>query len=314
MTCQGCNEPIHLLDDPTEGRRPISFGGDGMISTVCRRCLTHALYPASTMVSIQAVSALEATHPKRVKVSSSSRKPISLTYPKAQAIFGVGYVEDRPLAAAIIARIITSWPDVEVQCTRLLGVLMGTNVIAAAAVFGSLRSSRAQIEALSAAAKAVLSKTDFELFSAHMLRRASLEKERNDLAHGCFGVSPAIPDTIIWASQTDYLTFTASVKHDPEAGERFRKAQAVYELGTLERIAQEIEEFHLQLGSFTGYLRALEDGARGTEFRAKRYTELCSQSHIRQALDRVRIEKNGKKSRVPKQPSPKRGKKEDLNK
>src|SRR5690606_13454720 len=161
---------------------------------------------------------------------------------------GVGYIEDRPAAAAIVGRVITSWADLEVQSARLLAELMGTNVPAAAAVFASLRSSRAQFDALNAAATAVLDKPDYELFAAHMMRRSGLEKERNDLAHGCFGVSVAIPDHIVWVAQADYVSFTA----DPSDPEGFRKMQFVYELGTLERIAQEISEFYHQLGSFTG--------------------------------------------------------------
>jgi hypothetical protein len=213
------------------------------------------------------------------------------TYPKAKTIFGVGYIEDRPAAAAIVARIVTSWADVEVQCARLLAELMGTNIPAAAAVFGSLRSSRAQHDALSAAASAVLDERDFELFSAHMSRRASLEKERNDLAHGCFGVSVAIPNDIVWLSQSDYLMFTATSRLGPPDLDTFLKKQFVYELGTLERIAQEIAEFYDQLGFFSGYLWARGNGLNGSTFRAERYPQLCSQPHIRQALDRIRTEK-----------------------
>src|SRR5262249_5914149 len=149
---------------------------------------------------------------------------------------------------------------------------------AAAAVFGSLRSSRAQYDALNAAAETVLDERDFELFSAHMVRRGSLEKERNDLAHGCFGVTVTIPDHVVWVSQTDYLAFSAAVRTEPGALEKFRKKQFVYELGTLERIAQEIEEFYNQVSSFTGYLVA-RHSLEGQAFRLQRYPQLCSQPH-----------------------------------
>lgn len=190
-------------------------------------------------------------------------------------------------------RIITSWADIEVQCARLLAELMGTDIPAAAAVFGSLRSSRAQHDALTAAAEAVLNEDDLELFNAHMARRSSLEKERNDLAHGCFGVSVAIADHIVWVAQGDFLAFSAG-GGDPES---FRKKQFVYELGTLERIAQEITEFYDQLGFFKGYLWARQDGANGAMFRAQRYPQLCSQPHIRQALDRIRAAKRAEEVR-----------------
>ncbi|WP_147306420.1 hypothetical protein [Methylovirgula sp. 4M-Z18] len=243
------------------------------------------------MKSVQASENVDGGRPPRVPISNSSRKPLLKSHSKAHATFGVGYVEDRPRAAAIIARIITAWADIEIQCARLLAELMGTNIPAAAAVFASLKSSRAQSDALDAAAKTVLEDRDYELFAAHMARRASLEKERNDLAHGCFGVSVAIPNDIIWVSQVDFIAFTAAVDHDPLAMSTFRQKQFVYELGTLERIAQEIEEFYNQLGSFRGYLFARRDQFGGAQFRAQRYHQLCSQPHIQQALDRIRTAK-----------------------
>ena len=187
---------------------------------------------------------MEGWRPPRVKVSNSPRKPLLRTFAKAKVTFGVGFIEDRPLAAAIVARIITSWEDVEVQCAGLLAELMGTNIPVSAAVFGSLRSSRTQHDVLEAAAKTVLDEKDYELFSAHMARRSCLEKERNDLAHGCFGVSVEIPESIVWVSQADYLDFIASHQHDPKAYDNFKAKQFIYELGTLERVAQEIQEFH----------------------------------------------------------------------
>jgi hypothetical protein len=167
---------------------------------------------------------------------------------------GAGLIEDRPQAAAIIGRIITSWADIEVQCARLLAVLMGTNVPAAAAVFGALRSSRTQADALEAAAAAVLDERDKLLFAAHMLRKAPLEKERNDLAHGCFGVAVSLPDAVIWTSQTDRIASSTAHEYgtDPETVERSRKKMYIYEVGSLERIAQEIIQFHEQLGAWTG--------------------------------------------------------------
>lgn len=270
------------------------LSGDGQFSIPCLRCAHDDLYSKDDIGPFQATENLDGGRPKRIAISSASRKPLWKAYPNAKATFGVGYIEDRPTAAAIVGRVVTAWADIEVQCARLLAQLMGTNIPAAAAVFGSLRSSRAQHDALTAAAEAVLNGADFDLFAAHMARRASLEKERNDLAHGCYGVSVAIPEHIVWVAQADYLAFSAT-RGDFDS---FRRKQFVYELGTLERIAQEIEEFYHQLGFFTGYLSALEDGPNGAIFRAQRYPQLCSQPHIRQALDRARTAKREQKARA----------------
>jgi hypothetical protein len=286
--CKGCNALIHSLDDSSNGQSPCKFGG-GQFNVPCLACGHDDLYQVSDILHVQAERDGPGGRPSRIAPSKSSRKPLVKAYPHAKATFGVGYIEDRPAAAAIVARIITSWADIEVQCGRLLAELMGTNVPAAAAVFGSLRSSRAQHDALEAAAKVVLDERDYELFAAHMARRNSLEKERNDLAHGCYGVSVSIQEHIIWVSQVDYIIFMAESARGNNKIDNFRKKQFVYELGILERIAQEIEEFYHQIGFFTGYLWARHGGPQGASFRATRYPQLCNQPHISQALDQIRL-------------------------
>lgn len=289
--CKGCSKHVYLLDDRSKGIRPVQMTGDGLFSSPCLRCAHENVFGVPDISVVQADEDLPGARPERIQISKSGRKPLLRSYPNAGVTMGVGYVEDRPKAAAIIGRIITAWADIEVQCARLLAELMGTNIPAAGAVFGSLRSSRAQHDALEAAAKVVLNNQDYELFSAHMARRASLEKERNDIAHGCYGVAVSIPEHVIWVAQSDYLAFTNTAKSNSEVDPDFRSKIFVYEVGTLERISQEIEEFYLQLGFFSGYLHSRDLGPNGAAFRAERYPQLCSQPHIRQALDRIRTAK-----------------------
>lgn len=287
LNCKGCGEIIYVLDDRPKGEKPIQLAGDGQLSVPCGRCGHDDIYSIHELYTLQSAESLPATYPERVSILKSSRKPIKKSYPNAKVTMGVGFIEDRPKAAALVGRIITSWADIEVQSARLLAELMGTNIPQAAAVFGSLRNSRAQADALTAAAEVVLDEKDLLLFQAHVARKASLEKERNDLAHGCFGVSVNIPDHIVWVAQSDYLAFTAAHKAGKQAQDLSSK-QFVYELGTLERIAQEITEFYHQLGFFIGYLVARHDGQDGAAFRAKQYSELCNQPHIKQALEGIR--------------------------
>lgn len=296
VNCRGCGRPIYMLDDTSNGTKSVSFAGDGELLVSCLRCAHDDRYAVSDIKVLKSKEDMNGARPARIRISKSSRKPLLKSYSKANAIFGVGYIEDRPAATAIVGRIITSWADIEVGCARLLAELMGTNIPAAAAVFSSLRSSRAQHDALTAVAEAVLDERDLELFSAFMMRRASLEKERNDLAHGCFAISVAIPDHIIWVSQADFIAFNAKPNPVQSDIDEFRKKQFVYELGTLERISQEISGFFNQLGEFTAYLRARREGASRASFRAERYLQLCSQSHIRQALDRIRTAKKAEQA------------------
>lgn len=291
LKCKGCHELIYILDDISKGAKPVQMVGDGELSVPCKRCMHDDLYSVDDLLNIQSTESLPSTYPTRENISNSQRKPLKKTYPNAKVTMGVGYIEDRPKAAALVGRIITSWADIEVQTTRLLAELMGANIPQVAAVFGTLRNSRAQSDALNAAAEVVLNEKDLLLYQAHIARKASLEKERNDLAHGCFGVSVSIPDHIVWVSQADFLAFNAAHKANQKTFD-LKEKQFVYEVGTLERIAQEIVEFYNQLGFYTGYLVARHDGPAGAAFRARRYGELCNQPHIKQALAIIK----GKKS------------------
>lgn len=294
LICHGCKKPIYVLDDTSKGSYPFQFDGIAQLSIPCTRCMHDDFYTSNDLFSIQAAESIPAVYPERANPLKSSRKPISKAYPNAKVTMGVGYIEDRPKAAALVGRIITLWSDIEVQSARLLAELMGTNIPAAAAVFGSLRSSRAQHDALCAAAETILDEKDLLLFNAHIARKASLEKERNDLAHGCFGISVNIPEHIVWVAQSDYLAFTAAHKANGKVID-LKQKQFVYELGTLERIAQEITEFYNQLGFFIGYLVARHDGQNGKTFRVKRYTELCNQPHIQQVINNIRNTKKSSK-------------------
>lgn len=287
LKCKKCGGLIHVLDDQSSGQKKVSISGDGLISTPCNRCGHEDSYPATDLHTVKAADSIPATYPPRESISGSGRKPIIRSYPNAKVTMGVGFIEDRPRAAALVGRIITSWADVEIQLTGLLAELMGANIPQVAAVFGSMRNGRAQSDALTAAAEVVLNENDMLLFQAHILRKSSLEKERNDLAHGCFGVSVAIPEHIVWVSQSDFIAFTAAHKAQHNTFD-LRERQFVYELGTLERIAQEIVEFYNQLGSFTGYLNARHGGVAGEAFRSYRYHELCNQPHIKEALATTR--------------------------
>ena len=182
--CKGCSNPIYPLVDNSKGTVTPPDFGDAIVRVPCPRCLHDNEYPFKDAKVQESKENVDGFMPPRVAVSKSSRKPLLQQFKSANPIMGVGLIEDRPIAAAIVGRIIKAWADIEVQCAQLLAKLMGTNVPAAAAVFGALRSSRTQAEAIGAAAQAVLDADDHLLFAAHMARKASLEKERNDLGSG----------------------------------------------------------------------------------------------------------------------------------
>lgn len=284
VTCHGCNNKIYALEDPAKGVNGVPLFGDADFSIPCSRCGHDDLYQSQEIEALRAAENLPSTYPSRAIISKSPRKPLNRSYPHAKVVMGVGYIEDRPKAAALVGKIVTSWADIEVQCARLLSVLMNTDIPESAAVFGSLRNSRAQSDALTAVAEISLNHKDLLLFNAYSKRKAALEKERNDLAHGCFGVSVSIPDHIIWVSQTDFLNFIAAPSSGKD-GLTLNDKLFVYELGTLERIASEISQFHSQLGSLIGYLRAVKEGK--SDFCKDRYVSLSNQPYIKQFISTI---------------------------
>jgi hypothetical protein len=286
VLCKNCKKEIVIFDDKLNGTRLVGEGVefDGDISATCTHCLNDVLYSPELVFGTQAVETQRSNYPEREPISKSSRKSINKAYPNAKVIMGVSYIEDRPRAAALLVKIVTSWADMDIQCARLLAELMGANISAAAAVFGSIRNSRGQHEALRTAAETVLSKKDLLLLNAYIKRKEALEKERNDLANGYFGVSISIPDHIVWVSKSNFLAFAAAHKANEKPFDLSSK-QFVYELGTLERIAEEISELYTQIGFYTGYLVARHSGQEGEAFRAIRYPQLCEKDHIQKALN-----------------------------
>ena len=153
-------------------------------------------------------------------------------------------------------------------------------------MFLSLRNARAKTNALDAAANLTLSKEDYELFLALMRYKDTTEKERNDLAHGVYGVSASVPKGIVWVSAVHYASFSANVRGlglTEEIESDFSSKRFVYEIGDLETIAREIENLERQISSFQGYL-----GSDNLVWRATRYPQLCSEPRLQRELDHLR--------------------------
>jgi hypothetical protein len=105
---------------------------------------------------------------------------------------------ERPKHAAVIGECTLTWSYVMHQMALLLGVLIGGDSEAAAAIFSTLQNARTRRDVLRAAADVRLTDRRRELLDAIAVVVASTEKERNSLVHGVFGVSAALPDSVLW--------------------------------------------------------------------------------------------------------------------
>lgn len=128
------------------------------------------------------------------------------------------------------------------------------------------------------------------MFQAILAYKDEIEGQRNDIAHGVFGVSDSFKDGVLWMSTTDFATYQANAEVEgvtDELAQWMRKRLYVYEPADIETIARAIENVEKQIGYFIGYL-----GSTNAPWRASRFHELCRQPGIREALLRVRKRKN----------------------
>jgi hypothetical protein len=283
VKCKGCAEPILIFSDSFKGAPGPRFCGEGQISAPCYDCGHDDQYAANDFQPMRAEKDVSSYMDKRPLPSNSPRQPLRMKYPKAFTTFGIGALEHRPECAQVIARCITYWTYVETELARLLAQILKANTDPAVAMFLSLRNARAKRDAINAAAQFTLEEKDYDLFLALMQYKDAVESARNDLAHGVFGVSSAIPNGIVWISTTDYTTrqthFHGLGGISDEMATSLRKKQFVYEIGDLETIARDIEDLHNQIMSFIGYLWS-DDQA----FRARRYPQLCNEPRLKKEL------------------------------
>src|SRR5574341_660825 len=278
VPCRSCGQPIYLLDDPHAGADLHRFVGGGFVSAPCQRCGVDERYATHEITSIQAQEDIDWGRSPRVEPSNMPRQPLTKRYPKVKPTFGPGFLEDRPQAAALVARCIALWTEVEAEEARLLATMLRANTEPAVALFLALQSSRVQYAVLDAVAKVVLNGSDYDLFSALMKYRESVEKERNALAHGRFGGAPEIKEGVLWIDAIDLSEHMVRVNATgvtDEAVDHVRSKTFVYELGDFETIARDIENLHDQLSFFIGYLVSRHLTPPMTEeWRAVRYKEL----------------------------------------
>src|SRR5277367_3071631 len=119
--------------------------------------------------------------------------------PKSEPFkLGTGVRMQRPDHIALIGACLTLWPDVDTEFAMLLATLTRANSSAMVSVYSVLRRATGKYDALEAAANTALDKSGVEIIKAILSVTQSLEVERNDFAHGHWGISDLIPDAILW--------------------------------------------------------------------------------------------------------------------
>jgi hypothetical protein len=209
--------------------------------------------------------------------------------------YAVGALElkHRPDLCALIGKCVAIWGYVDNEMGYLFSLLLGTESEAALEVFLSLRRSTNQREAVEIAAKYALSGDDLLTLEAMLVVYRSLESQRNDIAHGCFGVSSDDPDILYWIPVKHHVHFQAEALSKEARGKFARDRHArlkqnlfVYRKADLESLYEEMEQFWWAVFYLNGYLRDRTNPPRVAE-----YQRLCTFPHIQQEISRLRSDR-----------------------
>ncbi|MCP1768481.1 MULTISPECIES: hypothetical protein [Bradyrhizobium] len=178
------------------------------------------------------------------------RQPfLSIYRPGMSFGIGPGCLAQRPHLAGLIGQCIAMWNDAELQMALSLGAILKVNSDAAVALYLAIRTSRTQRDAMSAVARLLLSKEDLEVFEAVLSVYGSLEKQRNALAHGLFGVADDLPDAVLWSDIQDHANFLINLYNkeyqnvsvaDPH--EKLRRDMYVYTKSDLQELLGQLVE------------------------------------------------------------------------
>ncbi len=214
------------------------------------------------------------------------RKPFSPNYEELQKQYAIGLrsLQYHPELAASIGRCIATWSQVDNEIGVLLENFLGTNSEAAMENFSILRRSSSQIEALEEASKLCLSEDERTLFDKIIKKYKALEKERNYLAHACYGVAVNRDDILLCIPIKYHIQFQtkAVIRHFekekvPDPHKELKEKMFVYTKKDLISLEEEMIDFCECILSFNIYLRDDDDSRKaGNLERVKNYLRIDS--------------------------------------
>ncbi len=162
---------------------------------------------------------------------------------------GAGELAKQPEHAAIIGQCIAMWTEVEIQMSLAFGAIIRTNSDTSVALYLALKNSSTQRNILSTIARPLLDSNVLDIYDALMILYSSRESERNNLAHGTFGISEEFPDAVVWCNMQDYSHFIIDLlnkeynkQYPADPHKKLRESLYVYRLKDLEMTLRDLTE------------------------------------------------------------------------
>lgn len=200
-------------------------------------------------------------------------QPFLPTFANLNYVVGPTVLDRRPELAAALGRCIATWGHADNEMGVLLGILLGKESQASRELFLTLRKSFKQVEALQAASKYKLTGDELLFFKAMMRVYEQLEKQRNKLAHGCFGIAENDPDVLLWISIKEHVHFLDEVVTNyyqgiqmPDQHKTLKENMYVYRLKDLNNLQNEMEQFGEAALFFNVYLRDMSHKGHASQF------------------------------------------------
>jgi hypothetical protein len=216
---------------------------------------------------------------------ASEMNPLSRVKPRAPVTLSAGdEMITRPALAIKVAQCIAMWAEIEYVLGTTLALILGTEAKAALAMYLSLGARRAQIGALTAAAKYLPTEQE-ELFSAIMLGWVHpAAKQRDRYAHWCWGYTAELPDSLLLIEPTEKIKNMAAMLSPSREVKFNRNHVFVVTLTDVEKTLELLTTAKNYAVRMSGFL-----WERHTpEKRAESLRQLSNEPPIRSALIRLR--------------------------
>jgi hypothetical protein len=212
-------------------------------------------------------------------------QPLSRVRPNAPIATGPdGVFNMNPQLATLIAECIAEWAEIEYVLGLVLALILGTEARGALAMYLALSNFNAQIASIETAAEVELSGPEEECVAAVCMLARSGYKERNKLAHWCWGYTHEIPDAFLLLQPEDKILNLIDGLSTPPVHRDFDKSRIfVVRKGDMESIQQMLKRVRDFAGRLTGVLNAKQPAVRALQCQ-----QLSNEPQMVEALSRLR--------------------------
>jgi hypothetical protein len=191
----------------------------------------------------------------------------------------------RPKVAARIAECIAEWADIETMLGLTLGFLLNTDSKAAMAMYLSLENRTAQHKLLLAASEAKLAPDHHDTLVALMrVAVTPVQKQRDKLAHWCWGTCNKLPNDLVLATPSHKLQNHFMALHSSRSPMRSEdKDVYVVKESYLINLVKQMRETERLVGEFAATVWQKNSQRERDEHLQK----LSNEPLIRERLDRL---------------------------